>query len=167
MSPQDILVLLKITCSGDKSWNQKSLSESLDMSQSEISKSLARSKYAGLLDVTGKKVFKSSLLEFIQYGLKYVFPQQLGPIVRGVPTSHSASPLNKIIQSTEHYVWPFGKGSVKGQSVIPLYPSIPKIIQTDENLYELLALIDAIRIGKAREREIAIEELKFRLLDGK
>jgi hypothetical protein len=30
-------------------------------------------------------------------------------------------------------------------------------------LYELLALVDAIRDGRAREREIAIRELKARL----
>jgi hypothetical protein len=33
-------------------------------------------------------------------------------------------------------------------------------------LYELLTIVDAIRDGRAREREIAIEELKMRLGSG-
>jgi len=30
----------------------------------------------------------------------------------------------------------------------------------DKNLYELLALVDALRIGRKREKSLAIEELK-------
>ena len=72
-----------------------------------------------------------------------------------------------IIQSTENYVWPSAKGTMKGQSIIPLYPSVVEAVQKDYKLYELLALIDALRVGKAREREIAISELKERILNGK
>lgn len=105
---------------------------------------------------------KLALLEFIQYGLRYVFPQQPGPIVRGVPTAHSASPLKNEIQSSEAYVWPYGKGNVRGHSIIPLYASVPEAALKDEKLYELLALVDAIRVGRARERDIANIELKKR-----
>jgi hypothetical protein len=167
MSPQDIVVLLKIISYGDEPWFQKPMSEALFMSQSEISKSLARSKFAGLLDSKGKKVFKAALLDFLQYGIRYVFPQHPGAIVRGIPTSHSASPLNKIIQSSENYVWPSGKGTIKGQSITPLYPSVTEAVQNDIQLHELLALVDAMRVGKAREREIALQELKTRLANGK
>jgi hypothetical protein len=38
-----------------------------------------------------------SLLEFLQYGLKYVYPQHPGSIVRGMPTAYSAPPFNKEI----------------------------------------------------------------------
>ena len=76
------------------------MAEALGISQSEIRKSLQRSIFAGLLDPKGKKVMRLALLEFLQYGLRYVFPQKPGPVVRGVPTSHSAAPLNQNIQST-------------------------------------------------------------------
>jgi hypothetical protein len=125
---------------------------------------LSRSKYAGLLQFDRKKVNKQSLMEFLQYGIKYVFPQQPGAIVRGVPTAHSAPPMDAIIQSEEKYVWPSGKGSVRGQSIIPLYPSVVDAVKLDSLLHELLALIDALRVGRAREREIAIQELKKRIL---
>ncbi|MDC6366702.1 hypothetical protein [Flagellimonas amphidinii] len=143
------------------------MADNLHISQSEISKSLARSKYAGLLDMSGKKVFRLALMEFLQYGIRYVFPQQPGPIVRGVPTAHSAPPLKDLIRSNENYVWPSGRGTARGQSIIPLYSSVTKAVQNDLMLYELLALVDAIRVGRAREKEIAIKELKARILDGK
>ena len=163
MSPHDIVVLLKIVSYGNQSWQQKAMAEALGISQSEISKSLQRSIFAGLLDPKGKKVMRLALMEFLQYGLRYVFPQKPGPVVRGVPTSHSAAPLNQNIQSTEHYVWPYGKGKVRGQSIIPLYNSVPEASLKDEKLHELLALIDALRVGRARERAMAIVELKKRL----
>ena len=130
------------------------------MSQSEVSESVARSKYAGLLDTKGKVVMKMALLELIKYGVKYVFPQKPGPVVKALPTAHSASPLKEQIQSSENYVWPYPKGSVRGHSINPLYPSIPEAALKDDKLYQLLALVDALRIGGAREKDLAIKELE-------
>jgi hypothetical protein len=166
ISPQDIVILLKIITYDDKPWSQLVLAEELFISQSEVSKSLMRSKNATLLDYTGKKVMRTALLEFLQYGIKYVFPQQPGAMVRGVPTAHSAPPLNSVFQSQEQYVWPSGTGNVRGQSVLPLYPSVIQAVKHDDKLYELLALVDAIRVGRAREKELAIQELNKRILNG-
>jgi DNA-binding transcriptional MocR family regulator len=163
MSPHDIVILLKIASHGDEQWFQKPLAEDLGISQSEISKSLNRSKYAGLIDPKGKKVMKLALLEFLQFGLRYVFPQKPGAVVRGIPTSHSAAPLKNQIQSAEYYVWPYAKGTLRGHSIIPLYPSVPEAALKDTKLYELLALVDALRVGRAREKELAITEIKTRL----
>jgi hypothetical protein len=44
-----------------------------------------------------------------------------------------------------------------------LYKSAAKAAQKDPGLYELLALIDSIRGGRAREREKAVSELKAKL----
>lgn len=166
MSPLDVVVLLKIISMGNQPWTQMTLADSLFMSQSEISKSFARSKYAGLLDSSGKNVRRLALMEFLQFGITYVYPQQPGAMVRGVPTAHSVAPLNEIIQSTEPYVWPSGKGSLRGQSIIPLYPTVVDAVKIDSKLHELLALVDALRVGKAREKELAIAELKKRILNG-
>jgi len=166
MSPLDVVVLLKIISLGDQPWTQMTLADTLFMSQSEISKSIARSKYAGLLDSSGKNVRKLALMEFLQYGIASVYPMQPGAIVRGIPTAHSAAPLNEIIQSNEPYVWPSGKGTLRGQSIIPLYPTVVDAVKIDSKLHELLALVDALRVGKAREKELAITELKKRILNG-
>ncbi len=163
LSPHDIVILLKIVCYGNSQWFQKPLAESLGISQSEVSKSLDRSKFAGLIDSRGKTVMKMALMEFLQYGLRYVFPVKPGAVVRGVPTAHSAAPLNKVITSTESYVWPYSKGTVRGHSIVPIYPSAPEAALKDEKLYEFLALADALRVGRAREKEIAAIELRKRL----
>lgn len=162
LKPQDVLLLLKIISEGNANWNQKPMAEALGLSQSEVSESVARSKYSGLLDPKGKTVMKMALMEFLQFGLRYVFPQKPGPVVRGVPTSHSVSPLKEEIKSEEAYVWPYGKGRVRGHSIIPLYPSVPEAALKDEELHQLLALTDALRIGRAREKEMAVLELKKR-----
>ena len=165
MSPQDIVVLLKIVASGAEPWLQIPMASGLGLAQSEMSRSIARSKYAGLLDASGRKVRKLALMDFIEYGLPYAFPQRPGSLVRGVPTSHSASPLKEKIQSDENFVWPHATGKVKGQAVTPLYKSVPEAVQNDPLLHELLALVDAIRLGSSREKKIAVSELKQRILD--
>lgn len=166
MSPLDVVVLLKLISLDDQPWNQKPLAEALYMSQSEISKSFARSKYAGLIDPSGKLVRRLALMDFLKSGIAYAFPQQPGAVVRGIPTAHSAAPLSQVIQSTEPYVWPSAKGTVRGQSIVPLYPSVVDAVQNDPKLYELLALVDALRVGRAREKEIALAELQKRILKG-
>ena len=161
--PQDILILLKIAARKSTPWLMRDLANELYISPSEISESLNRSMLAGLVAADKQKLMTASLLEFLQYGLKYVYPQKPGSIVRGMPTSHSAPPLNKLIKSEEHFVWPYAQGKVLGQGIEPLYKTVPKACEIDSILYELLALTDAIRLGKNRERNLAIIELKERL----
>ena len=55
------------------------------------------------------------------------------------------------------------EGSIRGESFSPLYKSVPIAAKNDSKLYELLALVDAIRGGQTREREMAKKELKKRL----
>ena len=43
------------------------------------------------------------------------------------------------------------------------YSSVPAACRVDPKLYELLALVDAIRDGRARERKIAIKEVQSRI----
>lgn len=166
MRPQDVVVLLKIVALGNKEWFHHSLADEIGISQSEVSQSLNRSMEAGLIDQSRKKVMRMALLEFLQYGIRYVFPQKPGAVVRGIPTAHSAAPLNAVIKSEENYVWPSGVGTVRGQAIMPLYPSVLNAIKNDEKLYELLALVDALRVGRVREKELAKIELEKRILHG-
>lgn len=167
MSPQDIVILLKIIALNNDQWQQLDLAAALGISQSEVSKSIVRSKYAQLIDPTGKKVFKLGLLDFLKYGIAFVFPQQPGALVRGVPTAHSASPLKEQLVSDEQYVWPSIRGKVRGQAIAPLYPTVVKAIEQDQKLYELLALVDALRVGRARDKALAIEALAFHFFGAK
>lgn len=163
MRPQDIAILLKIILSPEK-WYAKDIAQTLDISQSEVSESLNRSVYSGLLAADKRTVMKRALIDFLCYGLKYVFPQRPGAIVRGMPTAHSAEPMRSYINSEENYVWPVATGQMRGQSIEPLYPGAVEASMKDSKLYELLVLIDVMRVGKTREQNIAIRELEKRII---
>ncbi len=165
LKPQDVLVLLKMAASKDRSWRLVDLAQELGLSLSEVSMALERAKRARLIDSSKKNIIWPSLLEFVLHGLKYVYPAEPGALCRGVPTAHSAPPLSKKIvsEADEQYVWPSGHGTVRGQAIEPLYDSVPLAASKDPELYILLALVDALRVGRARERQIAGEELKRRL----
>jgi len=160
MRPHDIAILLKIASKEQKQWYMKDLAYELGISASEISESINRSVIAGLISSDKKTIKKLSLLDFLKSGLRYVYPQQPGPMVRGIGTAHSAFPLNKEIVSEAQFVWPFGKGNIQGQAIEPLHPKTPEACLRDEKYYQLMSLTDAIRIGKAREQNIAFEMIK-------
>ena len=164
LRPQDILVLLKLLASQGRAWRQVDLAQELGLSQYEVSASLMRAEYSGFLDRSKKRLNKSALGEFLLHGLKYVYPAKPGAVCRGVPTAHSALPISKMIVSSPHdqYVWPHDEGEVRGQGIPPLYGSAPEAARRDPKLHELLALVDALRVGRARERKIAADELKSR-----
>jgi hypothetical protein len=70
----------------------------------------------------------------------------------------------RIVGSSEQPpVWPDPEGEVRGVGFEPLCKSAPKAARKDPVLYELLALVDALRDGRARERPIAERELSTRL----
>lgn len=163
MRPHDIVILLKIAAKGINSWMMKDLSIELGISASEVSESLNRSAIAGLISKDKKRLMKKSILDFLENGLRYVYPEQPGSKVRGLPTAHAALPLSNDILSDEPYVWPYAEGTVRGESIEPLHPKVPEACLKDPVFYEFMALCDALRVGKVREKNMAIEELKKRL----
>lgn len=163
MKPQDIVILFKILSWQGEDWKQAVLSSQLGISQSEISESIRRSKYSGLISSLDMSVNRIALIEFVIYGLKYVFPQKPGPILRGVPTAHSAPFLQGNFFSDINFVWPSARGTSQGQAIIPLYKTVPKAIESDEDLYQYLAIADVVRVGKVREKEMAIKLLKQKI----
>ncbi len=167
MRPHDIAVLLKIISLGNVGWRVVDLAAALFLSQSEISESLNRCKIARFVDHSKRVVHRGALLEFLKYGLRYVFPVEPGSLVRGIPTAHSAKPLSSFIRSeADVYVWPFDMGMVRGQAIEPLYENAAKAAFEDSKLYELLALTDALRVGKSREYSLAVKELTRRIGNG-
>jgi hypothetical protein len=166
MRPQDIVVLLKILTYGKNSWTLAEISKALHISLSEVSVTLERNRIAGLVNQSKKRVNILALRDFLIYGLKYVFPPQVGASVRGILTAHSASPIKEqITAGNDNYVWPYYKGNKRGFSITPLYENIPKFIESDPQLYEYLVIVDTLRVGKTREEEIAIKELTQRFND--
>jgi hypothetical protein len=101
------------------------------------------------------------LAEFALHGAKYAFPGVRLPLAVGVPTSHSAPAFaGMFAPGSTDFVWPHPNGAVRGVGVEPLHPSVPFAANQDAKLYEMLALFDALRVGKARERGMALERLQ-------
>ena len=65
------------------------------------------------------------------------------------------------MSSNTIYVWPDEEGSVRGEAIEPLYPTIPKAAKIDSVFYELMSLVDIFRVGKSREYEIAVQEFEM------
>jgi hypothetical protein len=163
MRPHDVVVLLKIASKKDSPWMMRDLAYELGISPGEISESLQRSVFAGFITPDKTRLMRQNLLEFLVHGLRYVFPQRPGPMVRGVPTAHAAPPLVDEMAQGEPYVWPHGEGNVRGESIEPLYAGLPDACLKDPVFHEYMALCDALRVGRVRERQLAEEELKSRL----
>jgi len=164
MRPQDIVILLKIITIQKSDWQYRDLASALCISISEISESLHRSHIAGLVDESKRRVHRQSLMEFIEHGLHYVFPQVPGTLVTGVPTAHSHSFFKNHFESEIMYVWADINGSDRGLAIIPLHKGVTEAVMKDEKLHKLLACIDVIRIGRIREVKLAIKELQKDIL---
>lgn len=164
MRPHDIVILLKIVTYYDKPWLMKDIAYDLSISASEVSESLNRSMIARLISSNKKKLMRQAILEFLQYGIKYVYPQRPGSIGRGIYTAYSALPISNMVHSSEPIVWSHPRGNVRGQIIDPLHPSVPDACLKDPKLYELLALVDTIRVGKTREQNLAVELLTEMIL---
>lgn len=144
--------------------NNKVISRDLGISESEVSESLYRSEYAGIIqDVKLKKINKRALTDFIFCGLKYVFPAHPGAIGRGIPTAHSAAPIKDKIVTDENYIWEHPNGTMRGQIIKPLFGSVPFAVENSQNLYELMSLVDAIRTGSPRIVSLAKDMLEKRI----
>jgi hypothetical protein len=165
LKPQDVLVVLKLASRADTAWSYPKLAIELAMSASEVHASVRRATHAGLLQEGTRTVNRRALLEFLVHAVKYVFPPERHGITRGLPTAHAASPLREHFRASSELppVWADPEGTVRGEALEPLYPSVPQAARADARLYEWLALVDAVRAGRARERELAVKELRSRL----
>jgi len=167
LKPQDILVLLKLLTLRKQSWSYAWLGVQLGMSPSQLHASVKRILKSQLAVTRGDTVVPNvrNLEEFVVHGLKYVFVPEKGEITRGMPTAYAAPFLMKNFHASSDLppVWPDKDGNVRGEAFSPIYKLAPRAAQMDDELYELLAIVDAIRGGKARERKLAIEAFRGRL----
>ncbi len=167
LKPQDLMVALKLSVLGNEAWRYAGLADSLGLGQGETHAAVKRALRAGILisDRSRPVPMQRNLLEFLAHGVRYVFVPERGEIARGIPTAWAAPPLAQMMSSEEWAlpVWPSSEGTVRGESFSPLYRSVPVAARKDHRLYELLALVDAIRGGRSRERKMAIELLHDRI----
>lgn len=98
-------------------------------------------------------------LEFLQFGLRYVFHAPTISRARGVPTGFSSPALAPVanvgVQEEHALVWPSQLGQTTGVGIVPLIPDAPSVAFRDAGMYAWLAAVDALRVGDARIREMA------------
>lgn len=187
MKSQDIVILLKLASlqeqggpgvpgnsddvpGHEEPYSVRGLGASLGISKTEVSASLNRSLASGLAvrdpERGRPKPNRRGLCDFIVHGLKFVFPARPGAPLRGMPTAFAAPMLQGRLLSAgdDIHVWPDAKGRTRGLSVEPLFRSVPQAVGQDERLYEYLALVDAIRLGRQREANLAAEIIREGLL---
>lgn len=167
LKPQDVVLAFKLLSQQGSAWTQPELARSLHLSASEVNHGLKRLAACQLYNSRERRVIRRNFEEFLVSGLRYVFPAQLGLWGRGMPTALSASALASKLRLGEEdaIVWPTEeyKRAVRGRMLAPLYRTAPLAAAEDPELHELLALADALRIGRARERALAKEALAKRL----
>src|SRR5581483_2707435 len=162
LRPQDVLVALKLAVSDCRGCHQQAIARELGISAGELSKSLQRLRASQLVSESELRTLRSPFMEFIKHGLRYVLPVKRRGITRGLPTAYAAAPLRDRIVSDGIVppVWADPDGQVNGEAWEPLSNSAVGAAKRNERMYQGLALIDAIRGGRARERALADEYLR-------
>jgi hypothetical protein len=167
LKAQDLYLLLALLARRGEVLTYPELAAFAGLSMSEVHGALKRAEQARLLAFVDKRpsIIVPAFREFLFHGARYVFPAARGGMVGGIPTAYAAPPLNALIapSSDPPPVWPYAEGSARGIAVIPLYPSAPAAALRSAALYENLALFDALRMGNARERNLAEELFEKRL----
>lgn len=152
------------------SYSVRALEASLGVSKTEVAAAQKRCLEIGLLHLDARSnlpvVNRKPLLDFVEHGLRFVFPVRPAEITRGIPTGFAAPVLEGRLMSggDNICVWPDAYGNRKGQAVAPLFRTVPGAVKKDRQLYEYLALVDAVRLGAAREARLAMDLLREKVL---
>lgn len=167
LKPQDVVVLIKLLSYEGGRPPMAQVGVDLALSASEVHAALKRLAASRLIsnDLNEGHPLLESVEEFLVHGVKYAFPAKRGEVTRGMLTSYAAPPLSTEIAAGSDLppVWPFPEGEHRGVSLEPLYKTVPIAARRDPFLYEVLALLDALRDGRAREKRLAEKHLVSRL----
>lgn len=167
LKPQDVAVALKLVSLHGERMPYAALAGQMRLSPFEVHAAVQRLLAARLATEHSGTVRPSmaALRTFLIKGAPYAYPPVRGETTIGFPTSHAVPPLSELVQPSADLplVWPHPEGTSRGQALLPLYERLPLAAVDDPKLYALLALFDALRIGQARERELAKKLLEERL----
>lgn len=177
---QDVILLILLRLRSEVEWTYGSLSQALGISASQCHLAVSRLQKTNLLAEHADRQWQVSGTNFEEYmihALKYDFPGEVGPVVRGIPTVHSVNFVarnflkhEQLPNITNDYVWPDPEGTLKGNSVKPIHTCQLKLCKNQGNLtlgyatdiYDFLVCVDLIRIGQAREKKWAEEQIRER-----
>ncbi len=166
LKPVDILVVLGLLRQPTTTWTVRSLAADVRVPPASVQRSLERLAVTPVFGAGRRRLSVAACEELLTHALGYIAPVSLGAETRGVPTAWAAQPLlDRLVQSGSPPVWPDPHGEVRGVALEPLHPAALEVARTDPDMYELLALVDGLRVGDARTRHLAATELHERVLD--
>ncbi len=158
LRPHDVCVLLQLMLTPEVPFRE--LAQLVGQSLGEAHNATKRLEISRLYLSHRREVNKPAVVEFLVSGVPYVFPGELGPETRGVPTAHSGPVLGENMPSSNVVVWPSVDGEARGLALAPLCAGAPNTISSNPPLYRWLTVVDALRVGRARERSLAREALE-------
>lgn len=161
LRPSDVVVACQLTCTPQAPFAH--LAQSTRLSAGECHNAVRRLRFARIVLPDERRVAGEVFRGFLADGVPFAFPAMLGAETIGIPTAHAAPAFASVVTSTDRFVWADPSGSVRGRSVVPLFPGAPALAATNEALYDLLTIIDAVRIGTTRIRRVAIDALADRI----
>lgn len=165
LRPVDIVVLLQLLRHQGKDWTVRSLAQELHVPSASLQRSLERLGATPAFDAPRKRVSLAGCAELFEHALRFIAPVLRGGETRGLPTAWAVPPLSERLAAVDELppVWPDPLGEERGLEVQPLHPAVVSLARADPEMYELLALVDALRAGDARTRELAAELLRERI----
>jgi hypothetical protein len=162
--PIDLLVALKLAAHEGEAATVRQLEDELGLSKSAVANSLLRLRELDLVKddpANGRRVNKLLLRDCLEHAARWIAPARIGEFELGLPTAHAVESLKRKITGDEDpLVIPLPHGPSRGRAVTPLHPLAPEAAAKDPKLYRLLAVVDALRIGRARDRQLAAAELR-------
>jgi len=173
LKPQDILIACKLFTLGDAEWPMRRLAGSLSISLGEIHAAVERGRAAGVLGLPRGRlnVARRKFFDLVSVAVPQVYYAVRGSVEIGVPAAMHAEPLKGVFPRDGRpvpLVWPCERGTVRGESLLPLYLTVPGAVENDPDLHRLLALIDVVRVGDAKDRRLATDLLERLILgDGR
>lgn len=166
LQPVDVLVVAKIAAHPQAAPSVRKLGEELGISKSAVAYSLRRLGELSLIEDAGghRRINKIALCECLEHAVRWIAPAKIGDYELGLLTAHASTVLApKFAGDDDPVVMPLAHGPDRGRAVTPLHPLAPAAAARDAKLHELLALVDAFRVGRARDRQVAAAELRARL----
>ena len=155
LKPIDLTVLAYLrTELRESSYTQVEVAAGLGISQSSVHRALQQLEHSLLLS-SDDRPFRDVLV----YAVQRVYPASIGAPSRGVATAWAHPSITEHIHAADTLVWPTDEGDALGPSLEPLHPCVPAAARNFERFYEAMALIDVLRVGRVRERALAIRRL--------
>jgi hypothetical protein len=157
----DLVVLLGLLRHPAGDWTVRSLAAELRLPPATVQRAIERLAFVRVFDAGRRRVNVGACEELFVHALRFIAPAVVGGETRGLPTAWAAPPLVGQLAGNGDLppVWPDPLGEVRGLELQPLHPRVVSLAQADAEMYELLVLVDGLRVGDARVRALAVRLL--------